>query len=339
MPFPLLFIGIAAATGTIGVGKSVKAVANTREAKTINQDANASIDDAKEALETQRDLCRESLENLGKEKLFILNSSVQSFIQTFQQIKNIDFQASEGLDELNKMPLDHKEFEELKEMGNFAMNIAKGATVGTMGGALTAIGAYSAASTFAAASTGTAIATLSGAAATNATLAFFGGGSLAAGGLGMAGGTAVLGGLVAGPALCVMGLITDAKAKKDLENAKANQAQSQVICEELHQNALVCEAIRRRCYMFYTLLARLDAYFLPLVYRMEDIVANEGEDYRAYKPESKKAIAACASAVSSIKAVLDTPLLTEEGDLTEESETVALQIDGEFQSDRQLEDK
>ena len=57
------------------------------------------------------------------------------------------------------------------------------------------------------------------------------------------------------------------------------------------------------------------------------------------KPESKKAIAACASAVSSIKAVLDTPLLTEEGDLTEESETVALQIDGEFQSDRQLEDK
>ncbi|MEE3404369.1 MAG: hypothetical protein VZR73_09830, partial [Acutalibacteraceae bacterium] len=147
MPLPLLFIGIAAATGTIGVGKSVKAVANTREAKTINHDANASIDDAKEALETQRDLCRESLENLGKEKLFILNSSVQSFIQTFQQIKNIDFQASEGLDELNKMPLDHKEFEELKEMGNFAMNIAKGATVGTMGGALTAIGAYSAAST------------------------------------------------------------------------------------------------------------------------------------------------------------------------------------------------
>ena len=32
MPLPLLFIGIAAATGTIGVGKSVKAVANTREA-------------------------------------------------------------------------------------------------------------------------------------------------------------------------------------------------------------------------------------------------------------------------------------------------------------------
>lgn len=70
---------------------------------------------------------------------------------------------------------------------------------------------------------------------------------------------------------------------------------------------------------------------------MEDIVANEGEDYQAYKPESKKAIAACASAVSSIKAVLDTTLLTEEGDLTEESETVALQIEGKFQSDRQLE--
>nr|WP_295094757.1 hypothetical protein [Ruminococcus sp.] len=314
----------------------MKAVVNTREAKSINQDASDTIDEAKAELEAQRDLCREALENLGKEKLFILNSSVQSFIQTFQRIKNIDFQASEGLDELNKMPLDKKEFEELKEMGNFALSITKSATVGTLGGALTAFGAYSAASTFAAASTGTAIATLSGAAATNATLAFFGGGSLAAGGLGMAGGTAVLGGLVAGPALCVMGLITDAKAKKDLENAKANQAQSKVICEELHQNALVCEAIRRRCYMFYTLLARLDAYFLPLVYRMEDIVADEGEDYRQYKPESKEAIAACAAAVGSIKAVLDTPLLTEEGNLTEESETVALQIDSTMKWNKRL---
>ena len=339
MPLPLLFIGIAAATGTVGVGKSVKAVVNTREAKAINKDANASIDDAKAALESQRDFCREALENLGKEKLFILNSSVQSFIQTFQKIKNIDFTATEGLDELKKMPLDQKEFEELKEMGNFAMNLAKSATFGTMGGALTAIGAYSAASTFAAASTGTAIATLSGAAATNATLAFFGGGSLAAGGLGIAGGTAVLGGLVAGPALLVMGLIGGAKASKELENAKANQAQAQVICEELNQGSLACEAIRRRCYMFYNLLARLDAYFLPLVYRMEDIVAAEGEDYRSYSPESKKAIAACAAAVGSIKAVLDTPLLTEEGNLTEESESVAKEIESSFRSEKLLEGK
>ena len=322
MPLPLLFIGIAAASGTIGAGKGIKAVLNTREAKKINKDASTSIDEAKAQLEQQRDFCREALENLGKEKLFILNSSVQSFIETFQKIKNIDFRASEGLEELSRMPIDKKKFEELREMGSFALNIVKSATFGTMGGALTSFGAYSAASTFAAASTGTAIATLSGAAATNATLAFFGGGSLAAGGLGVAGGTAVLGGLVAGPALLVMGLIGGAKATKELENAKSNQAQAQVICEELYQASLMCASIRRRCYMFYNMLARLDAHFLPLVYRMEDIVAEEGEDYRYYRSESKRAVAACAAIVGSIKAVLDTPLLTENGDLTEVSETI-----------------
>ena len=252
MPLPLLFIGIAAASGSVGIGKTVKAVINTHEAKTINRDANMSIDEAKSQLETQRNLCRDALENLGKEKLYILSTSIQSFIQTFQRIKNIDFTSSEGLEELSKMPLDQAEFEELKEMGNYAINFAKSATLGTMGGALTAIGAYSAASSFAVASTGTAIASLSGAAATNATLAFFGGGSLAAGGLGMAGGTMVLGGLVAGPALLVMGVIGGAKASKELEKAKANQAQAQVICEELQQGSLACEAIRRRCYMFYS---------------------------------------------------------------------------------------
>ena len=75
--------------------------------------------------------------------------------------------------------------------------------------------------TFASASTGTAISTLSGAAATNATLAFFGGGSLATGGLGMAGGMYVLGGLVAGPALMVMGMITEAKSKEKIDGIVA----------------------------------------------------------------------------------------------------------------------
>ena len=73
--------------------------------------------------------------------------------------------------------------------------------------------------------------------------------------------------------------------------------------------------------MFYNLLARLDARFLPMVYRMEDIVKTEGNDFRLYTNESKKAIASCASIAMTIKAILDTPLLTDDGLLTGESET------------------
>ncbi len=73
--------------------------------------------------------------------------------------------------------------------------------------------------------------------------------------------------------------------------------------------------------MFYNLLARLDSYFLPLIYRMEEILKNEGDDYRYYTMDSKKIIASCAAIAVSIKAVLDTPLLTDDGLLTGDSET------------------
>lgn len=319
MPLPLLFIGIAAATGLAGAGKTVKAVVDNTNANKINTAANEGVDNARKRLEQQRGAVAQSLEKLGEEKLQILAGTVTSFVSAFEKIKNIDFISSVGLEELEKLHIDQKDFEELKELGNFAIQVAGGVTAGAAGGALTAIGAYGAAQTFAAASTGTAIASLSGAAATNATLAFFGGGSLAAGGLGMAGGMMVLGGLVAGPALLVMGLITGAKSQEKLDQALINKVQAEEIMEALHVASDQCSAIRRRAYLFYSLLAHLDTYLLPLVWQMEDIIAKEGTDYRTYSPESKKVIMAAASNAGSVKAVLDVPILTDDGSLTEQS--------------------
>ena len=239
---PVFFITAAAATGLFGAGKTTKAVADNLKANTINTKANADIEEAKETLERQRKEVSEALQHLGEEKLFILNNNVNAFLRTFERIKNVDFRDSEGLEELKNLRIDQKDFEELKELGNFAAGVAGGAAAGVVGGALTAIGAYGAATSFASASTGTAIATLSGAAAKNATLAFFGGGSLASGGLGMAGGMVVLGGLVAGPALMMMGLITGAKAEEKLENALKNKAEAEQITESLKTASGQCSA-------------------------------------------------------------------------------------------------
>ena len=142
----------------------------------------------------------------------------------------------------------------------------------------------------------------------------------------MAGGMAVLGGLVAGPALMVMGFITGAKSQEKLENALSNKAQAEEIVESLNAAAAQCSAIRRRTYMFYNLLAHLDSYFLPQIWEMQDIIKNEGVDYRTYKQESKKAIAVAASTACTIKSVLDTPILTEEGELTESSKKISMEI-------------
>ena len=79
--------------------------------------------------------------------------------------------------------------------------------------------------------------------------------------------------------------------------------------------------------MFYNLLARLDTYFLPLIYKMEDIFENDGDDYNKYSKESKAIVASCASIAVSIKSVLDTPILSDDGLLTNESEEKATIIE------------
>lgn len=321
MPLPLFIgIGLAVATGGVGLGKGIKAGADIARARSINRLANETVQEAAEKLNLQRAACSRSLEALGEEKLFVLNSSIHQFLDSFSKIKNAELLETEGLEELRRFHVDAKDFAELKLMVNYAGAAAGGVLAGGAGGALVAFGAYGAAQAFACASTGTAIAALHGAAATNATLAFFGGGSLAAGGLGVAGGAAVLGGLVAGPALLAVGFIMGQAAGKDLNKALENQAEARKMTEELSAGALQCEAIRRRTYMFYHLLARLDARFLPLLYQMEEIIRSEGCDYRFYTPASKKAIASCAGLAVTIKSVLDTPILTDDGLLTPESE-------------------
>ena len=319
MPIPLVFIGIAAVTGAVGAGTTVKAGVDQSHAKKLNLNSEERLKQAGERLDVLRKQCGDSLESLGGEKLAVLSGSLKDFVDVFSNIKNVDFTDSVGLQELSKFHIDQKSFGEIGKIDGFVKTMTTGALSGITGGALAAFGAYSAAATFASASTGTAIASLSGAAATNATLAFFGGGSLAVGGLGVAGGTAVLGGLVAGPALLVMGIIANNKAGKSLENALASSAEVDVAIEQLETANIQCIGIRRRTYMFYGLLARLDSFLLPLVFDMKDIVKNEGYDYSTYSAESKKIVARAASVAVTIKSVIDTPILSENGELIEES--------------------
>jgi len=326
MPLPLLFIGAAAVMSATGVGLSAKAGVDQSQAKKLNDNSNTRMDHAALRLEQLRQRCSTSLQNLGEEKVYVLDGSMEKFLNLFRQLKNVDFTDSVGLMELSKLHIDYKEFVKIGEISSFSQSLVQGAGTGVAGGALTAFGAYGAATALASASTGTAIATLQGVAATNATLAWFGGGSLAAGGAGIAGGTAVLGGIVAGPALLVMGIIVGAKSGQNLENAKANAAKTNEICEQLENGAVQCIAIRRRTNMFYNLLIRLDAYLMPLVYEMEQIIRKEGNDYSGFSVESKKVIACAASAAVTVKTVIDTPILSADGCLTEECERVAVPL-------------
>jgi hypothetical protein len=326
MPLPFIPIIIGAAAAALGAGKTIKAAVDTKDANDYNRWANDKISDAKKHLEMCRKASNTMLEALGSKKLFVLDKGVTRFVSAFEKLQNVELEDSPGFDELNKFRLDKQSFTELKEMGGYAASVLGGAAGGALGGALAAFGAYSGVMTFGAASTGTAIAALSGAAATNATLAFLGGGSLAVGGLGMAGGAMVLGGLVAGPALAIMGFIVGAKASENLDKAMSNYAEAKKAEEELNAASGLCNGIRRRTAMFERLLIRLEWLLVPLVFQLEAAIASSGTDYRKFSDDEKKTVAAAASIAKTVKTVLDTPILTEEGKLTEESEKVAAEV-------------
>lgn len=322
MPIPFLFIAAAAGTGALGIGKTIKAGVDQKEANETNERAQRIIRNASEKIETCRKNCGASIDNLGQRKIKILDDSVKPFIREFEKLNRVELSESKGLNELQKMVLDEKSFTELKELQTIATSVAGGVASGAMAGAITAFGAYSAAGVLATASTGTAIASLSGAAATNATLAFFGGGSLATGGLGIAGGSAILGGLVAGPALAVLGVVVGAKASANLDKAYSNLSEAKAYREEMNTAAVACIGIRKRAAMFNRFLLSLNVVFEPLVVEMKQIIAKKGSDFRKFSDDEKKVIAEAMAMAGAIKTILDTPILDDEGNLSPESDTI-----------------
>ena len=322
MPIPLLFIGIGAAAGALGVGKSIKAGIDQKDANETNERADDIIKEASQKIETCRKNSGTAIDNLGKRKIKVLDGSIKLFVTEFERLNHVELSESKGLNELHKLVLDQKKFTELKELQTMATSMAGGLVTGAMTGAITAFGAYGAAGALASASTGTAIASLSGAAATNATLAFFGGGSLAAGGLGVAGGTAVLGGLVAGPALAVLGFALGAKASANLDRAYSNLAKAREFEEEMDAASLLCIGIRKRAAMFNRFLISLNAIFEPLIYEMSRIISVRGTDFRDFSDDEKKVVAEAMAMAGAIKSILDTSILDEDGNLTRESDKI-----------------
>lgn len=321
MPIPFILGAIAVGAGLVGAKKAMDASDKNSQAKRIQRESKKIFERAKRNLQQERETTDRALATLGRAKIDILHSSITRFVDTFGKIHHVELTGSQGMDELAGFEVNNNTLRDMRKLGSLATQIASGAVEGLAGGGLVALGAYGAVGLLAHAGTGAAIAGLSGVAATNATLAWLGGGTLAAGGLGVAGGTAVLGGLVAGPAIALMGFAMDSKADENLDRARSNRAKARRAAEEMDLASDVCSKITKRADMFTRLMADVDTLFQPLIGEMETIVRQMGTDYRNYSKEAKKTIAMVLSTASVVKTILDTPILTQKGNVTTESLT------------------
>ena len=333
MPLPLVLGGLALAVGAFGVKKGVDAHSDNQEARALRKKATKEFDKAKAKLERAREECNSGLESLGQLRLELLKQSFGRFVPLFLEFRGRDLLVREAdLEQLGAAVFSEQKLEEMRAQSMAASEVL-GAGVSTLGsGVLVGMGSYGAATVLATASTGTAISTLSGVAATNATLAWFGGGSLAVGGLGIVGGTAVLGGIVAGPVLAVGGMLLAAKARENLANARQNLAEAEKAAGDMNAARVIVEAIAADADQFQQVSKRLHVQFTLVLDDLEAVIERKRWwrwlpwkrriNFKRLRESDQRVVHNAWLFAQTFKAVLDAPLLTEEGSPSEDARQV-----------------
>lgn len=192
-----------------------------------------------------------------------------------------------------------------------AENVLSSSLSAIAAGAAARSAALAGVNAFATAGTGTAISTLSGAAAQNAALAYLGGGSIASGGGGMAAGATVLSGVAIAPAVLITGIAVGIEGQKAKTRASKLRPQVNTSRAHMRKAAGMLEAIVERSDELRSVLERLDERTLASLDKLRAV---------EFDPNSHAQIfLETAQFIRGLSEVLNTPLLDEDGSLSEES--------------------
>ena len=310
---PLIVAGAAAASAAVAGKKGYDSYQNMQETKEVAQSLESKYKKAYKNFELSRDETNESFEGYGLLKLDILNGSMKEFVESFRQIKNVDFKGEAVTDNFVSSSDINKFVINIEHQVIKAGQITTAGIASLAGGGLAALGAVGATTTFAAASTGTAIATLSGIVAQNATLAFLGGGALSAGGLGIAGGTLVLGGIALAPALAIGSLIFASTTEKNLEKMHEKKAEVNTQIEKLYSAANVMAQIRSTTGNMRSLAESTNKFFEVNIEKMNVVIQRNGNDFSRYTAEQQTIIHNNYKLAIIMRDILNTTILDEKG--------------------------
>lgn len=303
-------------------------ITHKEEIQGLLDSAQSLYDGAKEKLESQKKKTTESLEKLGKLKIDSWSESMESFVEVFGSFKNLEIR--QCIDTNMKFAgCDEKPGQMLINISNASMTageVAKAgfAAIGT--GALVGVAAYGGAMMFAHASTGTAIAALSGIAKKNAALAWFGGGAKAAGGLGMTAGKLVLGGIVVAPILAVAALITSAKSKQKLAEAKKIHAEAEEAATQMNTITAGMAGVASISNNYSDFISKFDKKFRPFIQELRRIRdehsyddSSAQVDFNSLTETEQKTLHLSWLMGQIFYSMLSTPILTAEGTVAEEA--------------------
>lgn len=321
MALPLLVIPPLVGLVAYGTKKAHDAHKNFEKAESINNASQKIYKKAKFDLIESKHSAKEYLDYLGDLKLSIYEQSVIPFVNSFQKIKEIDFDDSKIFALNSNLVNPRESFLGLKNISLSMQEIVSAGASSIGAGGLAGLAAYGSVGIFGMSSTGTAIAGLSGAAATNATLAWLGGGSLAAGGLGIAGGTAILGGIIAAPILAIGGMVAAGKAEEAKEIAYTNLSEARLLAEQMEMATVKTTAIAMRLYEVSQVLYNLNSRFSPILTNLQELT-DKNQYYPSYSVEERQSIQKTLEMAVTLKNFMEIAILTKDGEVSSKSNQI-----------------
>jgi len=317
-----------------GVGAAAVGVKGHIDAKETNELANRKIREAenmynrsKSELEVAQNEAKEALIELGYAKKNVLDSSMQQFIQAYDRIKDIQVEQSVGLREIAKFSIDQHEIIQIKKMENIYDSTISSGAAGAAAGAAMALGASGlfglATETLSAAGT---LLTM-GAVESAATVA---GSALSMGAAGVTLGLSMapLSTFVA-PIVLFTGVSASMKADENWSKALATYSEARVASEKMKTAETMCKAITNKSNMFNDLLNNLNSMFSECTGLLNAVTLKKIGLFKTrtikakdLSEEEKQLIAVTRALAGAVKAIIDTPILSEDGTLAQSSQNV-----------------
>lgn len=284
MPLPFLIAGLGIAAGAIGAVGHADAKKTNERANNLIRDAQKLYNNAQKSLEQRKQETTIALINLEHIKKDILNSSMKQFLKGYKRVKHIAISQSVGLEELDNFSIDPQDMLELSNLADIYESSFKSGAAGFV--------------------TGVAVASGLGALTVAVT-------PLAT---------------IAAPVLLFTGISASIKADENFEKARVTYSKAEAAAETMSVHELKCKGIIERSKMFDELLTSLNVLFAECA-RYLDSVTKKKKGFlglrkitpKRLNDQDMKLIAISRALAGAIKAIIDTPILKKDGNLSEKA--------------------
>lgn len=317
MPIPLIIAGIV---GAIGISEHMSAKETNEKAQKLNQSAQDLYDDSKRSFEKAKHNMEQAYDVLGRSKIAALQDLKQRFLPAFNKVKDMELSKSTASDKLSEFSLDEQDAIEISKMVDIYESSLSSGVVGAATGTIIALAASGSLSIVTGAMSSAAVALSAGSIEAAAGIAS----SALSFGAAMTPLSAI-----AAPVLLFTGISSSIKADENLEKARAMYAKAELAVEEMKILELKCDAVSERAHMLNDLLKQLT----PLLFKCTDLLVamvesktecleNKKISSQMLTQEETNLLSVALSLAGAVKSIIDTPLLGDNGEVSQESESL-----------------